>query len=181
MVPQIFDVSEKNIDAIERMITKVTGGAFLMDMVETDDEESIEEECARTTRPQHCCRRRVSFSDNLIRDVWERPKTTAEEKGLLFYTAREFALFRYEYRLFLRQALAISRAKDEATASQQQQQQLKAASHDQNNNNTGASPISSYSLSSWYERAKHIANSLSHVEHHQPMEAMLIVDTLYLF
>lgn len=51
----------------------------------------------------------VTFSDTLVSDVRERPRTLPEERATLFYQADEIRGFRQEYRLAIRQKLAARR------------------------------------------------------------------------
>lgn len=53
--------------------------------------------------------RRVSFCEELISDVWERPKTPKEDCEFLFYQQSDYQTFRQDYRRALIQA--VNRAK----------------------------------------------------------------------
>lgn len=65
--------------------------------------------------------RHVTFSEQLITRVHERPRTAEEEKDFLFYSADEIKFFRIEYKVF---KLMLRRQQLLLQHQQQQRQQL---------------------------------------------------------
>jgi hypothetical protein len=118
--------------------------------------------------------RRVSFSEELIQDVWERPRTTPEEKPLLFYSGKQIWEFRMEYRAIVRRRRALAKnpmAGIPVTPTSR------------------PSKSSSSGLSGLLKKATQVATSISQSGHFLSLfaetidssDAMMVVDTLYLF
>jgi hypothetical protein len=180
--PHIIDVAGKGQDVIERMIDKISGEMVLFDMSESslpldyidlygddNDNDDDDESDSVTTR-------RVSFSEQLVKDVWERPRTTPEEKLLLFYSGKQIWEFRMEYRAIVRRRRTPAKGIPATTPT-------KAIS------SSSSSSSSSSGLSGLLKKATQVATFISQSGHSLSLfaetvdnsDAMLVVDTLYLF
>jgi hypothetical protein len=139
---------------------------FLEDSTTSFESLSLDDGCS-STAPLHekeNFKRRVSFSEELIADVWERPKTLPEDRHTLFYSGTEISNFRSEYRTLIRNKLAKRNA--EFTECQ------------------SAAPSSQSSLSlmvGYMQRAAHLVTGSLLPSPQNPPETVLLVDTLYIF
>lgn len=179
--PFVVDIAGKGEDVVERMIDKINGDIFLdfssssfrFDEVDLDANDDDENDSNDSDEP---CKRGVTFPEEVVTHVWERPYTTAEEKKRLFYSGRDIGGFRLEYR-------AILRAKRAAQIQAQTEQYLQSAL----TNPTARSAKSGFSA--MLSKATQVANALSQsgqylskISHQEDTsDAMLVVDTLYLF
>lgn len=185
-LPFVVDIAGKGRDAVERMIDKINGDMFLdfsqssyhLDDVDLSNDD-VEEYSTDSGEPS----KRVSFPHDEVSHVWERPFTTAEEKQLLFYSGKDISRFRLEYR-------SIVRAHRDA----QIQAQLECPPP-----TSALAPLSTLSsykhpmhlsgFSSMLNKATQIANAVSqsgkffakYSNQEDASDAMLVVDTLYLF
>lgn len=142
---------------------------FLEDSTTSFESLSLDDGCSATVaiHEKDIVSRRVSFSEQLIADVWERPKTLPEDKNTLFYSGTEISNFRSEYRTFIRNKVAQRKA--ELT----ERQLASPSSH---------SSLSSLSLMVGYmRRAAHLVSGSLLTSPHNAPETVLLVDTLYIF
>jgi hypothetical protein len=177
----IVDITETSREVVERLIVEFNDVMALhnscssledisMTTTTTDDENDEYHSCNSDIPPQQ---KRVSFPEELVHDVWERPYTTLEEKSILFYSRQEIATFRLEHRRMLRA-------------------QKEARLRELGIIPSFSNQISSTSFSSMtgiFRKAVQVASSLSQTgtfisllgNQEESSDAMLVVDTLYLF
>jgi hypothetical protein len=180
--PFVVDITGKGEEAVERMIDKINGDMFLdfssssMRFDELDLNDNANDDENDSVDSDEPCKRGVTFPEELVSHVWERPYTTAEEKKLLFYSGRDIGGFRLEYR-------AILRAQRAAQIQTQTEQYLQTTLI----NPTARSAKSGFSA--MLHKATQVANVLSQsgqflskfAHQEDTTDAMLVVDTLYLF
>jgi hypothetical protein len=179
--PFVVDITGKGEDVVERMIDKINGAMFLdfsssslqFDEVDLNANDDDENDSVDSDEPR---KRGVTFPEEVVTHVWERPYTTAEEKKSLFYSGRDIGGFRLEYR-------AILRAKRAAQIQAQTEQYLQTTLI----NPTARTAKSGFSA--MLSKATQVANALSQsgqflskfAHQDDTSDAMLVVDTLYLF
>lgn len=112
----------------------------------------------------------VSFPENPISEIWERPKTLPEDRNGLFYTGAEINAFRREYRALVSDKIAQRKA--EMAASQ----------------GIVLPPQNTlFLILTFLQKATILAtgslsrSSLQSTSCHCQTETVLLVDTLYLF
>mmetsp|Transcript_19201 Transcript_19201/g.38936 ORF Transcript_19201/g.38936 Transcript_19201/m.38936 type:complete len:229 (-) Transcript_19201:645-1331(-) len=86
---------------------------FTPELVDSDVDSEIDDDCSFDVPLRS--RRRVTFAQPLITDVWTRPRTLSEDLGSLFYTYEETQRFRQEYRL---ERKLIAQLEEDSTATQ---------------------------------------------------------------
>ena len=183
-MPFVLDIAGKGRDVVERMIDKINGDMFLdfsQSSLHLDEVDltSVEEmgDAADSEKPP----KRVCFPEDEVSHVWERPFTTAEEKEVLFYSGRDISIFRHQYR-------AIVRAHKDARL-QAQRELSPSSSNVLSAVQSGNKPMHVSGFSAMLLKATQIANSVStsgkffskFSNHEDASDAMLVVDTLYLF
>ena len=180
----VIDIAGKRQDVVERMIDRITGeifldfsqSSFILDDIDmSNDNEENENSSVNSDVPS----KRVSFADEEVSHVWERAYTTSEEKKILFYSGREIAEFRQQYR-------AIIRARRDALM---QGQSILQSSTSQSSTFSEKSSLTLSGLNTMIRAASQIALAVSQsgrslvplMNQQDSSEAMLVVDTLYLF
>jgi hypothetical protein len=185
-LPFVVDIAGKGRDAVERMIDKINGDMFLdfsHSSFHFDDVDlrNVEDEVFSTDSDEPS--KRVSFPDDEVSHVWERPFTTAEEKQLLFYSGKDISKFRLEYR-------AIVRAhRDAQIKAQLELPSPPSSSAPLPGVSSYKQPMHLSGFSSILHKATQIANAVSqsgkffakYSNQEDASDAMLVVDTLYLF
>lgn len=172
----MIDIAGKGKDVVERMIDQISGDMVLLDLsrsslLSVDDiYEDDSDSDSGSAHSDEEITRRVSFSEDLVCDVWERPYTTLEEKPQLFYSGKEIWAFRLEYRAIIRNRKAQRHAASTT--------QLTAAV-------TSSAPSR---FSAIMKKASQVASSfsqtgqfLSVLSQEESPNAMHVIDTLYLF
>jgi hypothetical protein len=183
--PIIVDISDTKKEVVERLIEELNDVMIwnnscqsLEDIsLNTDDENDVFHPC-NSDIPQQ---KRVSFPEELVCDVWERPFTTCQEKTTLFYSRQEIATFRMEYRKMLR-AQKEARLRELGMIPPSSSSSTMLDSYPMSL--TGFS-----SMTGMLRKALQVTNSLSQTgtffsllgNQEETSDAMLVVDTLYLF
>lgn len=176
------------------MIDKINGEMFLdfsgsslalddIDLYGGDDDDD-DESLTDSVDSDNDSNRKVSFSDELVSDVWERPYTTVEERKILFYTGREIGEFRMEYKanikrrkaaLIAARTLALTNPSNQATPSTPSKAQ------------TLSTTLSGFGTI--LKKATQVGTALTQfgqflpafAQQEEVSDSMLVIDTLYLF
>jgi len=108
MRPHVINKAGKGQEKVLRKMDERSGNMLLFELsdssLDLDDLEFGGEIIPKRNSSQSDAipRRCVSFSDELVRDIWERPTTDPEEQQDLYYTAEEIWGFRMDYKASMR-------------------------------------------------------------------------------
>ena len=184
-LPFVVDIAGKGRDVVEMMIDRINGDMFLdfsQSSFHLDDVALKVDEDEGDSTDSNKPSKRVSFPEDEVSHVWERPFTTAEEKTLLFYSGRDISGFRHQYR-------AIVRAHKDAQMQAQRDLSSTSVHFSAVSSVKKPIPMPVSGFSSILLKATQIASAVSQSgkflskfsNHEDASDAMLVVDTLYLF